>query len=448
MGKANKFIDLSNLERTSQRIMWHKSVGKELYFEYGDISGYVKIVSYNKDTLKVDVEYNGRITTIKTYSLSQCQLARVLNKYNSDFKVEINDKINNLIILDREVRLENNGKRRKYYKYKCEICKFENWIEEANLLKGIGCSCCAHQVVVPNVNTISVTAPWMAKYILNKEDIYKYTSQNERVIQFKCPDCGYIKKMRINNVYNQGFSCSKCSDGIKYPEKFMINILSELKIEYIRELSKKDFEWCGSYRYDFYLPKYNMIIEVHGKQHYEYTGWRDVRDQQRIDKEKKHLAISNGISEYISLDCRESTPNFIKSSIMNSKLVDYFSFENINWEKNHKLALNNLIKEVCEYYETHDKNIKRQILCNMFNIKSSKTLIKYLRIGTELGWCKYENKAKKRVMVIELNEVFETIKECVENLNERLDEKFNASGVIGVCKGKLESYKGFHFKYV
>lgn len=401
MSEIRRYIDLSGLERynsgkLSGKIIWDKTIDKKFYFEYGDIFGYIKVIKCHNKKQTLDIEYKGNVDSISCKSFINCKLGKILNKYHPKFKVEINSVINDLLIVDREVRVEPSGKKRKYYKYICQVCDFENWIEEYNLLKGVKCSCCSHQVIVPDVNTISTTSPWMVKYLLDKNDASKYTSQSEKVIKFKCPNCGFVKKSKIGNVYNQGFSCSKCSDGIKYPEKFMINLLSYLNVEHIRELSSKDFEWCGSYRYDFYLPEYNMIIETHGKQHYEYTGWHDVNKQQEIDIEKKKNALNNDIQKYITLDCRKSNMDFIKSSIMSSELVDYFKFENVDWNSIHKNSLNNLIKDVCEYYESHDKDMKRQILRDAFNIKSNTTLVKYLKIGTELGWCKYESKNKSR----------------------------------------------------
>ena len=49
-----KFLDTSNLVTyqtgTYQgKYDWINNIGKELYFEYDDISGYIKIINYIKD---------------------------------------------------------------------------------------------------------------------------------------------------------------------------------------------------------------------------------------------------------------------------------------------------------------------------------------------------------------------------------------------------------------
>ena len=47
----------------------------------------------------------------------------------------------------------------------------------------------------------------------------------------------------------------------------------------------------------------------------------EIRQEQReIDRIKRELALKNGISEYIELDCRYSDKNYIKESIIKSNL--------------------------------------------------------------------------------------------------------------------------------
>lgn len=48
-----KFIDKSNLATYTSgkykgKIDWENNIGKELYFEYDDISGHIKIIDYKK----------------------------------------------------------------------------------------------------------------------------------------------------------------------------------------------------------------------------------------------------------------------------------------------------------------------------------------------------------------------------------------------------------------
>ena len=75
----------------------------------------------------------------------------------------------------------------------------------------------------------------------------------------------------------------------------MISLLKQLKVSYIREFSKADAIWCDNYRYDFYLLDYNVIIEMHGEQHYknsfESIGGMSLEEVQLNDKMKNKKAI-------------------------------------------------------------------------------------------------------------------------------------------------------------
>ena len=170
----------------------------------------------------------------------------------------------------------------------------------------------------------------MVKYFQGGYDeAKKYSRGSDKEIYPVCPDCGRVKDkpMKIDTLRkNKSIGCV-CGDKISYPEKVMSHVLNIIEPNYISQLSSKDFEWCNKYRYDFYLPTYNSIIEVHGEQHYRHTGFkRTVKEEQENDRLKKELALNNGIDNYIIIDCRKSEINYIKNNIL--KFRD-FSFNKV-----------------------------------------------------------------------------------------------------------------------
>lgn len=146
-----------------------------------------------------------------------------------------------------------------------------------------------------------------------------YTEHSNKRIKVKCPDCGFIREINISQLSTYGFSCPQCSDGISYPNKFVRCVLKQLDIKYIPEFN---CDWTNKRRYDQYLIDYNTIIENHGIQHYEVKETSIFASANNFDNDiyKRNLAIENGISNYIELDCRYSTRDYIKNSIMNSIL--------------------------------------------------------------------------------------------------------------------------------
>ena len=57
-----------------------------------------------------------------------------------------------------------------------------------------------------------------------------------------------------------------------YPEKYVYAFLKALDIDFVYHHNKSHLSWCENFQYDFYIPNLKIIIETHGKQHYEDTN--------------------------------------------------------------------------------------------------------------------------------------------------------------------------------
>ncbi len=317
----------------------------------------------------------------------------------------ITDKERNLTIIGRSVEKKKRKSKQspkgyvfcniKWYKYKCNKCGYdEGYIDEKNLLNlHQGCSCCSGKTTIVGINDIMTTRPDLVKYFVNKADCNKYRQGSGKKVWFKCPDCGAEKKIAIFQVARQGFSCSFCSDGISYPEKFFRELLRQLKIPFVNQLSKSDFEWCGKYRYDIYLPDSNTIIELHGGQHYRGRLYETSYTKQReTDTAKKQLALNNGISRYITLDCSISECNYIKKSIMESGIPILLDFNesDVDWIECCEKAAKSVIYDVCKYWNKN-KEWTTIDVAKKLNI-SRHSVIRYLKKGSVIGLCKYNPK--------------------------------------------------------
>lgn len=316
-----------------------------------------------------------------------------MEKHRKKHIYKIGDVVNGLIITELCYQKQKNGAYKKAYKYKCPVCGYEcgecyksglyhaeHMITESNLKHGSGCVICSRNgVVAPNINSIHALAPHIEKFLINKEDAYKYSPKSSIKIECKCIDCGKKYLRSCSKLTNYGVPCV-CGDGFSYPEKFVFNALRQLKIKF-----KPQFYLNNSkYRYDFYLNDYNIIIEVHGIQHYKQK-WE--RDEVENDKNKKDFAFSCGYTEanYVVLDCRESSLEFIKSSILDSKLSELFSFDNVDFTTCAKFATSNYAKTASELWNDGQtiKDIAEEMSLNKH------TIIAYLKQGNENGWCKY-----------------------------------------------------------
>lgn len=317
-------------------------------------------------------------------------------------------------------------------------------------MRGGGCTCCYNRTVVKGFNDIATTDPWMIEFLADKEDAYKYTSQSSRYVKAKCSDCGYEKYTLFKTLYeNHGFICPKCGDGVSYPEKFMYNTLEQLSVQFETQYSPL---WANKFRYDFYIPKFNLIIETHGQQHYMNCGSWNKNNQCKTDKEKEELALNNGINKYIIIDCRESQSEYIKKSILSSDLIYLFDFSNIDWIKSNKYATNSMVKKVCLYYNEHKYTVSIKDMASHFKICRD-TIRKYLNIGSKLGWCDYDKTKSnytilRPIRIIETNDEFESISSCIKQVEILYGIKLNQSCIWFVLTGKREHHKGFHFEYI
>lgn len=467
MSEIKKEIDLSGLPMKTYRgrevIDWIGSAGCKCKFVYDDIKGEVKIIRYETNEQVVVFKYGNTVRQMKFNNFKQCRFGKILGKMTNEFKVEIETKFKDdkrdLIIIDREYRNGNKGHKWKWYKYKCNKCGWdEGWMEESHILKGYGCSCCYGRTAVPGINDIATTDPWIIKYLVNKEDAYKYTSNSHKKIYPKCPDCGRVKDkpMKIDTIYKRKSIGCNCSDGISYPNKFMFAILEELNIEFITEYSPS---WLDSKRFDFYIPSINLIIEMdgglgHGNNIHSRSTYTK-NETIELDKWKDNQAELHNIT-VVRIDCfykHVDKFEYIRNSVLNSKLNNYFDLNIIDWVDVENKTTINTVKSVCEYYNRNKNNISMKEMANYFNIHRS-TLKEYLERGTKLNWCDYKKYKNIRIKSIEVFKdnvslgTYDSPHYIEKNSVDLFGIHLGAKYISLVCKGKQKLHKGFYFKYV
>ena len=421
--KENKIIlNLEDLPKIKSKIDWENSIGTILFFNYNGIKGSFKIIKYKSINKKphLTVIYNNEEYVLTSNQIRNGILGRVFGFLSNRHSLKIGQEYNNLLIIDtfyrktikKNKRYKNGFKEweEPFYKYKCLKCDYIGEISESNLFRNQGCSCCNGKIVVKGINDIGTTHPWLIPYIVDKEIIHKLSAGSNKRIKFKCPYCGMEKESTLNHITRLEYFPCLCNDKGQYPEKFVFYILNELFLnELIWQFTKTNSEWVsGGIRYDFYF-KYNneeYIIEVNGEQHYRYTGFkRTLEEEQANDKYKYELAIENGIKpeNYITIDFRESTLEWGKEHILDSRLNEIFDLSSIDWEKCEEFARNSLYKQIVKLYNS---GAKLEDICNITQ-KCKDTVKKYLTLGNTNGLCIYnssENKKEKIPVRVSIGE--------------------------------------------
>lgn len=478
-------------------IDWKNNIGNKIWFIYDSIEDYIILKEVNNRILTI---YNNTygLYKIRIDSFLKCSLKSYLKLKTSSFKIEIGEvlKDNNrdLTIVDRkyiEKEYIKNGKKYiqkfKYYKYVCNKCGFNGqehyfnkklvkdyWVEESSLLKKkIGCSCCCESplIVVENINSIVSTEEWMVSFFQGGyNEAKQYTSKSSYKIQPICPKCGKVKEdyISICDIYrNKSIGC-ECDKGASYPEKFMMALLNECNISYIKEYSPK---WLKGKRYDFYIPSKSLIIEMDGGWHFKnnsYSG-QTKEESQYIDNIKNKLAQKHRLN-IIRINCNYKNDMFeyIKNNILDSELNKILVLNNINWNQIKNIIIkkyynNDIITSICNYY--NDTKESTTNISKIFNINRT-TVKKYLLIGAEKNICDYnteEVKKERKVKMIQNaiksnNKPISVYKDnnFIKNFEsiKELKEYFLTQSIIlhyrYIKKSILDNkpYKGYNFKYV
>lgn len=129
----------------------------------------------------------------------------------------------------------------------------------------------------------------------NKYDysLLDYRIQNENV-NIICPVHGVFKQRLSHHVEGAGCPMCESSKG----EKLIFSYLKDNNIKFETQKTYDDLYDKQKLRYDFFIPKMNLLIEFNGLQHYEVIsdGKEMFEYRQRHDKMKTEYAKKNNIN--------------------------------------------------------------------------------------------------------------------------------------------------------
>lgn len=368
----------------------------------------------------------------------------------------IDAKIGKIIIDDIGIKKQNNGRNKTIYSCHCENGhKFTRYSYAMN-----SCPVCSGRSIVKGVNDISTTNPPLFNMLSDKNFGYTHAQHSNKKTDWICPDCNSIvKNVPPSQILRQGLPCKKCSDGISYGEKFIANLLDSCGIEYVKEYAKSNADWCKRYRYDFYLPKYDWIIEVHGLQHYE-DCWNNKETVIENDKIKMELALKH-VKKYIIIDARISDKKFLKKSILYSDLFFIIDPIYINWAEIHGNSLRSNIKKAAKMYNDGImiKDISKKLHLH------TQTITRYLKSASEVGICNYnsvdsrnnsykifkKNCSDMKAKPIICNEngfVFHSSRQCEIESDKLLGRHLSSSNIRKVLSGERHHTGSFTFSYI
>ena len=113
-----------------------------------------------------------------------------------------------------------------------------------------------------------------------------------------CPEHGEFWQTPNAHIHLKE-GCPICN--ASHLEKDVSNFLAVKNIDFERQCTNSRFEWIQLQRLDFYLPKYNMVIECQGEQHYNEKSFYPYRNAYTLEKQieldlaKKNICEKNGL---------------------------------------------------------------------------------------------------------------------------------------------------------
>lgn len=264
--------------------------------KYGDKYDY-SLVEYTKSNVKVKIKCNkcGGVfeqTPAMHLSGNGCSICNPPHKKltHEEFVERLSKTHPNL-----EVLSEYKGKDRKIT-VRCKIHDHTYETTPHRLVQGMNCKYCYNDRRGDSLrNNIDELIEKLNVIHLNKyqfPNIYYEYRNNKSNITVICPIHGVFTSTA--NKMLKGCGCPYCDES--HNERFINSLLTENKIGFARE---KKFDWLGLQSLDFYLPEYNVGIEVQGEFHFKSITIKntliDYRKQLRRDEKKKRLCDEHGI---------------------------------------------------------------------------------------------------------------------------------------------------------
>lgn len=176
--------------------------------------------------------------------------------------------------------------------------------------------------------------------LLNPEE---YKDNHTPNLRIKCGECGDVFYTSLANYeYFQKIRCDKCSQKISIPERKTMEFLEKNNIFYKYNYTFNDCKDKRLLLFDFYLEKYNLIIEIDGEHHY-HPKWGEeqfkmikyhdgIKNKYCEDNEIKLLRIPfwnfENLEEIISEELKIENPKF--SKILKMKYIPRYKYNKTN----------------------------------------------------------------------------------------------------------------------
>lgn len=309
------YVDLSTLPRRGKSIDW-KATNHTVPFKYHDIEGnlHLKYSPSQSKTVLIDITYNNTTFTQQVTNLKRVRLNYITtqNKKYTMKDYNVGDMVKGCEVL--AIRKKSD----KYFYLVYNVREEVYGIISNQHLKTIRTSNYVPHDTVPQ-SKILYHHKHIHQYVTNREDLFNYRHTSLKKISTTCPKCNKVKYIRVVDLLMDNYLCSCSKQKSSFGERVTQAYLDILGVEYEKEYM---FKGLGLKRFDFYLPEFNTVVEVHGMQHYqEVTGYMSHEVTKESDIEKRQYCKDHNIT-YVEIDARKSTFKHVIGSLNQYTYID------------------------------------------------------------------------------------------------------------------------------
>lgn len=239
-------------------------------------------LSYTRGRSQIDKDACKKCVGLK------CAEASLLKRQNSLFQKMVEMcELNGDTLITKKDEIKGNT---TYISYRCRK-HGEQTSKIANYLSGKRCSKCqAENARDRNKMNKEIVIDEIVKCggeLLNPDD---YRNRSARNLMIKCPACrNAFTTSLVLFTQHGGQVCSSCRSSESIGEMRIRKYLENNGIEFKQEHWFSDCRDIYPLPFDFYLPKYNRVIEFDGRQHFADTNLFSYS----LEKIKAHDEIKN-----------------------------------------------------------------------------------------------------------------------------------------------------------
>lgn len=252
------------------------------------------------------LEYNG----MKKYSKIKClSCGKILEYEHAD---KVGRKVN---VCDCYRRFKNYHDKMQYLSEKCGFDILEDEPQKKKKIRCQKCGCIMERseicILLNPEHCDNCYKYREGKQHISKEEMQErlnqFSSSSYELLEYKGSnyrallkhrECGYVFKIRcLSDLFNgRNRGCPNCYQFKSAGEQKIRAYLDKHCIDYVPQKTFSPLN-KSKYRFDFFLPKYNLAIEYQGEQHYQETNFfRDnLETVQKRDEIKRKYCQDNGI---------------------------------------------------------------------------------------------------------------------------------------------------------